>query len=144
MIKFSADTPDWVKDWVSWASSLLLPQWDVKVEMVASLNDDDAPDSSFSPDRWGEVEFSSANLVLTVKYLTSIEDSHAGHVVVLHELCHAFFARMSEAASALISSKIVRQTAWKSYDDADESTVVVLSRCLVELRNAIIARGEIN
>ena len=144
MINFSDDTPDWIKDWVTWATSLLIPEWDVSVNMVDDFKEDANDttiwnnDGDLSSDRDGEILCSSENLTAHVKLKKCIEDTTKGHIGVVHEICHAVTCRMSESAKNLISSKVVRKTAWKSYDAAEEETVVRLSRSLVQLREGRI------
>ena len=132
MIKFSDNTPPWVRDWCEWSVNLLLPEWDVDVEMVDKL---EQGHEDLGDDRPGEIIASSENLKASVKFLSSMKDCPQSHIEVVHEFCHGFMARMSESANNLISSKVVRKTAWKSYDAAEEVSVVKLSRILVQLRN---------
>jgi hypothetical protein len=147
MIKFSNDTPDWVKDWLKWAADLLVPDWVVSVKMVNNFQDDEACGDNFwnkddldmiDQDRVGQVSVRSENLCADIQLLHKIEDDHEGHVAVVHEMCHAFTAHMSEAAKNLISNKVVKKTAWKSFDGAEEQAVVRLSRTLVALREQFV------
>lgn len=129
MIKFTPDTPAWIEDWVKWTCELLVPDWDINVVMVEELDVD-------TPDDKGEIEPSPEYLRAEVKYEKSLEDTTDGHERVVHEIGHAFLAKMSEAANTLISSKVVKKTAWKNHEYAEEEAVVRLSRILVSLRNS--------
>lgn len=137
---FSDDTPEWIRDWTSWTALLLLTDWRISVIMVDKL-EEDADHDDLGEDRPGEIVASAENLRAEIKFLKTIKDDDDGHIEVVHELCHAFMCRMSESAKNLISSKVVRKTAWKSYDAAEEESVVKLSRLLVQLRGGQTAVG---
>lgn len=144
------EVPVWIQNLVEWTVQLLIPEWDVKVSMVDKFEETDKSDLWNADDvdalgnaRPAEVYASSENLAVDLKILSTIKENYDGEVTVVHELCHAFFCRMSEAAKNLISSKVVKKTAWKSYDAAEETTVVVLSRSLVKLRRKLML-GELH
>jgi hypothetical protein len=127
MITFTDSTPAWIKTWVSWTVALLIPEWDVTVSVAHDLYPD-------VPDCKGEIESAPEYLRATVRYDDSLEDNEDGRRRVVHEICHAFLSRMSETAQQLISSKVVRKTAWCAFEHSEEATVVILSRILVHLR----------
>lgn len=127
MFCFSTDTPDWIKDWVTWTTEQLIPNYDVTIVMV----DDIDPET---PENKGEAETHSQYLRTFIRYEKDLEDNKDGHERVVHEVVHAFLDAMDEAAENLITSKRVRNSCWKLYCNAEETTVVLLSRLLVLLR----------
>ena len=135
-INYTKETPEWIRDWATWGINLLIPDWDVKVGMTEEVN-------ASEPDNKGEVEAYPQYQRAEIIYETSLVNNVDGHERVIHEICHAFFAHMDEAAENLISSKIVKKTAWKSYDLVGEMTVVNLSRLLVSLRPQVVDKKEI-
>lgn len=134
-IKYSKDTPAWIKDYVEFSVRTLIPDWDVSVEMV----DDCEPDV---PDNKGEIESYPEYLRAEIRYENELVDNTDGHERVVHEVCHAFLARLSETAKTLISSKVVAKTAWKSYEHAEEEAVVRLSKLLVALRDKSVVNSQ--
>jgi hypothetical protein len=143
VITYSEDTPEWIKDWTRWTAEMLLPQWEISVTMVDHLEETKETED-FAPDRPGESQIYSENLICEVKLLRTITDTPTHHVEVVHELCHAFLSQMGDAAKNLISSKVVKNTAWKSYGAAEEIAVVILSRLLVSLRSSqVVDKKEI-
>jgi hypothetical protein len=135
MINFSEDTPAWIVAWATWAYKVLLPEWNTTVKVVNKLEERDGAHAS----RGGEAEIFSANLEADICFSAALQDNDEGHVVILHEFCHVFIGRMANAAENLVTSKAVKQTGWKMYDDIEEETVVRLSRILVQWRE-----GELN
>jgi hypothetical protein len=134
-IKYSKDTPDWIKDYVQFSVKTLIPDWDICVVMV----DDCEPDA---PDNKGEIETKPEYLRADIRYEKELTDDVDGHERVVHEVCHAFLARLSETARNLISSKVVAKTAWKSYEHAEEEAVVRLSKLLVALRDKSMVNSK--
>lgn len=126
-LSFSHNTPKWIVEWVTWSVNILIPEWDVNVTVVDEINEEE-------PDNKGDVYAYSQYYRADVRYEASLEDTKDGQERVVHEICHAFLSKMTDAAENLISNKVVRKTSWKSYDLAEEAIVVKLSRVLVDLR----------
>jgi len=141
MITFSNEAPDWVKDWITWGTNLLLPQWDVCIELVDSFQHDaihpDIPD-----ERFAESTSDSEYMHCEIKALSSLQDDHNGHVFLIHELCHAFLMIMTDTAGNLITNQNIRKFAWKAFNAAEETRVVILSRLLVSLREAQLVENK--
>jgi hypothetical protein len=131
MITFSDDTPVWIKDWVLYSHSLLIPEWELEVEMKDCV-DEDVPECT------GEVNIENGYLRATVYYQSDLQHTAQNITrVVVHEICHIFLGRMVSAAENLISNSVVKKTCWKNYEEAEETAIVQLSRVLVKLRNEI-------
>jgi hypothetical protein len=148
MITFSDDTPLWIRDWVKWACAVLIPDWYITVKMVDDLGEeDDDEDYEFSSEHLnakGTIEVSTEYLSASVEFLKSLSDTPDGHVRVIHEICHAFLARMEQGAELLMKLYRKKPTrsalmAWKNYNHLEEETVVRLSRILLQWRE-----GELN
>jgi hypothetical protein len=134
-IVFSSDTPPWIKDWVNWAVDCLIPSWDVNITMVEKLDPE-------CPDDKGEAYAYSDYLRLVVHYDTSLQDTTDGHERVVHEIIHGFLANMGDAAENLVTSKSIKKSSWPRYVNAEETTVVILSRLLVSLRGKELSTAE--
>jgi hypothetical protein len=129
MITFSDDTPVWIKDWVLYSHSLLIPEWELEVEMKDCVDEE-------IPECTGDVDISHGYLRASLCFQRDIKETQLNIVrVVVHEVCHIFLSQMSSTAETLISSKTVRETGWKKFEHVEEETVVRLSRIIVQLRD---------
>ena len=144
-VKFSENTPDWVRDWVNWAVQQLVPDWDVTVLIVEKLSEFNKQEMELyeNPDEiLAHSNPSNDSLFTRIELLSNLKDDEEGHLVVVHEVCHAFTAYMAQMAENLITSKAIKRSAWKSFSNAEEQTVVRLSRILVAFRDKIMLNSK--
>jgi hypothetical protein len=150
------DVPQWVQRMAAWAKEILVPDWTVSVHMA------DYPNPT-SENTTGLTQFLADYMEASITFRRDIADDPSGWLLVCHEFAHVFLARMGSAVKHILSvgdafaklSRGVTQVSdgdtydpqtvicGKLYDDAEEETVVKLSRILVDLWNADKVRESV-
>jgi hypothetical protein len=145
------DVPDWMAEWCAWAKELLLEDWSVYV----AINDNPSPKE---PDVAAKTEYRHEYLLAEMVFRRDIRDNIDGWIAILHEFVHAFLSHMSASAYNITrfgNASLKRLNGEKdfsdedfdplavivhdSFNDAEETVVVKLSRALVGLRQRQMA-----
>lgn len=147
VITFEEDVPAWLRDWCLWVKELLVPEWDLSIKVV------DVPDPQ-NPRVNAKTSISTEYLDANIVFGRKLEDNTDGHLIACHEVAHVFFVRLGvaqrlavkagDAAYKQLKGSIVidehntyepiMSMVDEEYDNAEEETVVRLSRALVALR----------